>query len=66
MLRTDEPLIHIPSMQAPGEAEAELASMNTHHIIDAVLTDDSDVFVFGAQTVLRKYVYVSHALPRPH
>ena len=42
--------------QVPGEAEAELASMNCHGIVDAVLTDDSDVFAFGARTVLRKYV----------
>lgn len=30
--------------------------MNRAGIIDAVMTDDSDVFVFGAQTVLRKQV----------
>lgn len=40
--------------QAPGEAEAELALMNNLDVVDAVLTDDSDVFVFGAQTVVRK------------
>ncbi|KAJ7651099.1 PIN domain-like protein [Roridomyces roridus] len=41
---------------APGEAEATLATMNvigTPASIDAVLTDDSDAFVFGASTVLR-------------
>ena len=40
--------------QAPGEAEAELASMNSLGIIDAVITDDSDIFLFGAVTVIRK------------
>lgn len=30
--------------------------MNLEGLIDAVLTDDSDVFVFGAQTVIRKCV----------
>ncbi|TFY54616.1 hypothetical protein EVJ58_g8753 [Rhodofomes roseus] len=39
---------------APGEAEAELAFLNRTGIIDAVVTDDSDVFVFGVDTVIRK------------
>ncbi|KAF9476572.1 PIN domain-like protein [Pholiota conissans] len=38
---------------APGEAEAELAVMNQLNIIDAVLTNDSDCLIFGAQCVLR-------------
>jgi Holliday junction resolvase YEN1 len=40
--------------QAAGEAEAQLAQMNGAGVIDAVMTDDSDAFVFGAHTVLRK------------
>ncbi|KAI0761064.1 PIN domain-like protein, partial [Trametes elegans] len=43
-------------LEAAGEAEAELAKMNQLGIIDAVLTDDSDALVFGACTVIRKYV----------
>ncbi|KAM6489713.1 PIN domain-like protein [Amanita muscaria] len=39
--------------QAPGEAEAELAQLNAAGIIDAVLTDDSDAFLFGATHVIR-------------
>uniref|UniRef100_A0A8H7XM35 XPG-I domain-containing protein n=1 Tax=Psilocybe cubensis TaxID=181762 RepID=A0A8H7XM35_PSICU len=39
--------------QAPGEAEAELAMLNQHGLLDAVITSDSDVFVFGATTVYR-------------
>ncbi|KAG2032393.1 PIN domain-like protein, partial [Suillus americanus] len=38
---------------AAGEAEAQLALMNRAGVIDAVMTDDSDIFVFGAKTVLR-------------
>ena len=30
--------------------------MNALGVIDAVLTDDSDVFAFGARVVIRKYV----------
>ena len=37
----------------PGGAEAELAALNYHGIIDAVLTSDSDTLIFGAQVLLR-------------
>ncbi|KAH9842311.1 PIN domain-like protein [Rhodofomes roseus] len=40
---------------APGEAEAELALMNSFGIFDGVLTDDSDTLLFGAQVVIRNY-----------
>ncbi|KAG1794948.1 uncharacterized protein BJ212DRAFT_1249359, partial [Suillus subaureus] len=39
--------------QAVGEAEVQLALMNNAGIVDAVMIDDSDVFVFGAKTVLQ-------------
>ncbi|KAF7310373.1 hypothetical protein HMN09_00579300 [Mycena chlorophos] len=38
---------------APGEAEAELAYLNRIGVIDGVLSDDVDNFLFGAQTVIR-------------
>ncbi|KAI9459847.1 hypothetical protein BJY52DRAFT_1148620 [Lactarius psammicola] len=38
---------------APGEAEAELAYLNSIGIIDAVLSDDVDNFLFGAKVVIR-------------
>ncbi|KAK0227327.1 PIN domain-like protein [Armillaria nabsnona] len=38
---------------APGEAEAELVYLNEAGIIDGILTDDVDAFVFGAHTVIR-------------
>ncbi|TFK69797.1 hypothetical protein BDN72DRAFT_819685 [Pluteus cervinus] len=38
---------------APGEAEAELASLNHLGIIDGILSDDVDTFLFGATTVIR-------------
>ncbi|PBK94421.1 hypothetical protein ARMGADRAFT_1099179, partial [Armillaria gallica] len=44
---------------APGEAEAELASMSKAGIIDAVLSDDSDALIFGAKRILRMYVFIS-------
>ncbi|KAL4400311.1 5'-flap endonuclease [Malassezia pachydermatis] len=39
--------------RAPGEAEAELAWMNSRGDIDVVWTDDVDALLFGAQRVLR-------------
>ncbi|KAJ2929825.1 hypothetical protein H1R20_g7278, partial [Candolleomyces eurysporus] len=38
---------------APGEAEAELAYLNSIGVIDGVLSDDVDNFLFGATTVIR-------------
>ncbi|KAH9020156.1 PIN domain-like protein [Lactarius hengduanensis] len=38
---------------APGEAEAELAYLNSIGVIDAVLSDDVDNFLFGAKMVIR-------------
>lgn len=41
------------SHQAPGDAVAELASLNMSGAIDAVLTNGSDAFVFGACCVIQ-------------
>ncbi len=38
---------------APGEAEAELAYLNSIGVIDGVLTDDVDTYLFGAHTIVR-------------
>ncbi|KAG8682397.1 hypothetical protein FRC09_016802, partial [Ceratobasidium sp. 395] len=38
---------------APGEAEAELAYLNNIRVIDAILSDDVDNFLFGARVVIR-------------
>lgn len=40
--------------KAPGEAEAELAYLNRINIIDGILSDDVDNFLFGAKIVIRK------------
>jgi Holliday junction resolvase YEN1 len=40
--------------QAPGEAEAELAYLNRIGVLDGILSDDVDNFLFGATTVIRK------------
>ncbi|KAF8494852.1 hypothetical protein F5888DRAFT_1713947 [Russula emetica] len=38
---------------APGEAEAELAHLNSIGVIDVILSDDVDNFLFGAKMVVR-------------
>ncbi|KAG1845308.1 PIN domain-like protein [Suillus subalutaceus] len=40
--------------EAPSEGEAELAAMNTHGVIDAVMTKDSDTLIFGAPCIIRR------------
>ncbi|KAG9448758.1 hypothetical protein H6P81_008723 [Aristolochia fimbriata] len=52
----------LPYIIAPMEAEAQCAYMELANLVDGVITDDSDVFLFGARSVYknifddRKYV----------
>jgi 5'-3' exonuclease len=54
--RSTEPL------KAPGEAEAELAYLNSIGTIDAILSDDVDNFLFGAKTVIRKCALANNSV----
>ncbi|KXJ91681.1 PIN domain-like protein [Microdochium bolleyi] len=45
--------LRIPCHDAPGEAEAECVALERAGVVDAVWTDDSDAFMFGARTVIR-------------
>lgn len=51
---------------APGEAEAELATLNSCGVIDAVLTDDVDALVFGAVRVIRNTAPEAHPASSRH
>ncbi len=52
----------LPYIIAPMEAEAQCAYLDTVHLVDGVVTDDCDVFLFGGLSVYknifddRKYV----------
>ncbi|CAN3475595.1 hypothetical protein DICA0_C13102 [Diutina catenulata] len=45
----------IDYFQAPGEAEAQCAVFQKWGVVDYVVTNDSDVLVFGATRVLRNF-----------
>ncbi|VEU21578.1 DEKNAAC102537 [Brettanomyces naardenensis] len=46
---------NITWVQAPAEAEAELGRLNSCGIIDAVISNDADGFMFGSQVILRNF-----------
>ncbi|KLO04826.1 hypothetical protein SCHPADRAFT_793730, partial [Schizopora paradoxa] len=45
---------------APGEALAELATMNSLSYIDAVMSEDSDALCYGAEKLVRRVDFTNH------
>lgn len=45
----------IESVKADGEAEALCARLNAAGVVDAVISDDSDAFCYGAKVLLRNF-----------
>ena len=46
-------LFGLPYLIAPAEAEAQAAWLDSIGLVDAVVTDDNDAFLFGAQMLYR-------------
>lgn len=47
-------LFGIPYIESPGEAEAQCAFLEQQHLVDATITEDSDIFLFGGKRVIRR------------
>ncbi|NWT50051.1 GEN endonuclease, partial [Erythrocercus mccallii] len=45
----------VPCVQAAGEAEAMCAYLNAKGLVDGCITNDGDVFLYGAETVYRNF-----------
>ncbi|SCZ98215.1 BZ3500_MvSof-1268-A1-R1_Chr3-2g06226 [Microbotryum saponariae] len=46
-------LFGLPFVDAPQEAEAECADLLSRKLVDGIVTDDSDVFLFGGASIYR-------------
>ena len=44
----------LPFLVAPEEAEAQCAWLDAAGLVDGVVTDDNDVFLFGGRHVFRR------------
>lgn len=48
-------LFGIPYVNSPSEAEAQCALLDTINLIDGTITDDSDIWLFGAKRVYKNF-----------
>lgn len=55
----------VPYLEAPYEADSQCGYLNMHDLVDGVITEDSDVFLFGASCVY-KYLFSSKTTPEEY
>jgi DNA excision repair protein ERCC-5 len=55
-------LFGIPYVQSPSEADAQCAVLQTLGLVDGIVSDDSDILVFGGDTVFRYAFSSQHEL----
>eukprot|EP01079_Euglenida_sp_SAG-EU17-18_P001770 gene1770-457_t len=48
-------LFGIPYIAYPGEADAQCGSLSRDGVVDAVVTEDSDVMLFGANAMIKNF-----------
>lgn len=56
-------LLKIPFCQSPHEAESQCAFLNESNLVDYVISDDSDTFLFGDVKVIRNF-YKRNRMPQ--
>ena len=52
--------VPVPVMISPYESDAQLAYLSSHNLIDAVITEDSDLIIYGVKRILFKMTPSGH------
>jgi len=52
--------VPVPVMISPYESDAQLAYLSSHNLIDAVVTEDSDLIIYGVKRILFKMTPSGH------
>ena len=50
-------IMGIPYVESPAEAEAQCAFLEMNNLVDGIITEDSDVFLFGGRNIYRSFFH---------